>query len=102
MRTLFHQTIAVALASLILASGALAADTKAQHRVLFHVDQNDPAVMRAWGQQNHADAVTMLSDGNGDFARALGVEADMTKNGMGRRSRRYIGKADRQYNREQQ
>jgi peroxiredoxin len=50
---------------------------------------NDPAVMRAWGQQNKADAVTMLSDGNGDFARALGVEADMTKNGMGRRSRRY-------------
>jgi peroxiredoxin len=50
---------------------------------------NDPAVMRAWGQQNQADAVTMLSDGNGDFARALGVEADMTKNGMGRRSRRY-------------
>src|ERR1700736_5986967 len=45
MRTLFHQTIVVALASLILASGALAADTKAQHRVLFHVDQNDPAVM---------------------------------------------------------
>ncbi|HEV2946041.1 MAG TPA: hypothetical protein VGX70_01615, partial [Gemmataceae bacterium] len=45
MRTWFHQTIAVALASLILASGALAADTKAQHRVLFHVDQNDPAVM---------------------------------------------------------
>lgn len=50
---------------------------------------NDPAVMRAWGQQNNAGAVTMLSDGNGDFARALGVEADMTKNGMGRRSRRY-------------
>jgi len=45
MRTWFHQTIAVALASLILASGALAADAKAQHRVLFHVDQNDPAVM---------------------------------------------------------
>lgn len=50
---------------------------------------NDPAVMRAWSQQNKAEAVTMLSDGNGDFARALGVEADMTKNGMGRRSRRY-------------
>jgi len=50
---------------------------------------NDPAVMRAWGQHNKADAVTMLADGNGDFARALGVEADMTKNGMGRRSRRY-------------
>jgi glutaredoxin/glutathione-dependent peroxiredoxin len=50
---------------------------------------NDPAVMRAWGQHNKADAITMLADGNGDFARALGVEADMTKSGMGRRSRRY-------------
>jgi peroxiredoxin len=51
---------------------------------------NDPAVMRAWGEHNQtAGTVTMLSDGNGDFARALGVEADMTKNGMGKRSRRY-------------
>ena len=51
MRTLFHRTVAaVALASLILASGALAAKTKVQqpakpHRVLIQVDQNDPAVM---------------------------------------------------------
>src|SRR5258706_5038022 len=50
---------------------------------------NDPAVMRAWGQQNNAEAVTMLSDGNGDFARALGAEADMTKNRMGRCRRPY-------------
>ena len=51
---------------------------------------NDPAVMRAWGQHSGtSDSVQMLSDGNGDFARALGVEADMTKNGMGKRSRRY-------------
>jgi uncharacterized protein len=51
MRTLFHRTVAaVALASLILASGASAAKTKVQqsakpHRVLIQVDQNDPAVM---------------------------------------------------------
>ena len=50
MRSLFHRTAAVALASLILASGALAADTKAEHpakphRVLIQIDQNDPAVM---------------------------------------------------------
>jgi peroxiredoxin len=51
---------------------------------------NDASVMRAWGEHsNTADRVTMLSDGNGDFARALGLEADMTKFGMGRRSRRY-------------
>lgn len=50
---------------------------------------NDAAVMRAWSQHQDAGAVTMLSDGNGELARALGVEADMSKNGMGRRSRRY-------------
>src|SRR5579884_761072 len=48
---------------------------------------NDPAVMRAWGQAQNAGAVTMLSDGNGDFARALGLDADMSKHGMGHRSR---------------
>ena len=51
---------------------------------------NDPAVMRAWGQHsNTTGKVTMLSDGNGEFTRALGLEADMSKNGMGKRSRRY-------------
>lgn len=54
------------------------------------ISVNDPAVMRAWGEHHHTTGkVTMLADGNGDFARALGVEADMSKNGMGRRSRRY-------------
>jgi peroxiredoxin len=51
---------------------------------------NDAAVMRAWGEHsNTAGKVTMLADGNGDLARAVGTEADMSKNGMGRRSRRY-------------
>jgi peroxiredoxin len=51
---------------------------------------NDPSVLRAWGEHSGtAGKVTMLADGNGDFARAIGAEADMTKNGMGRRSRRY-------------
>ena len=51
---------------------------------------NDASVMRAWSENSKtADTVTMLSDGNGDFARALGLEADMTKFGMGKRSRRY-------------
>jgi len=51
---------------------------------------NDAAVMKAWGETSGTtDTVTMLADGNGDFARAVGLEADMTKNGMGKRSRRY-------------
>ena len=51
---------------------------------------NDAAVLRAWGEQANASGkVTMLADGNGDLARALGLEVDLTKAGMGKRSRRY-------------
>ena len=51
---------------------------------------NDAAVLRAWGEQGNAvGKVTMLADGNGDFARALGLEVDLNKAGMGKRSRRY-------------
>ncbi|MGY9106185.1 MAG: redoxin family protein [Alphaproteobacteria bacterium] len=51
---------------------------------------NDAAVMKAWGEQSGTKgSVVMLSDGNADLARALGVELDLSKNGMGVRSRRY-------------
>ena len=51
---------------------------------------NDASVLRAWAEQGNATGkVTMLADGNGDFARALGLEVDLTKSGMGKRSRRY-------------
>ncbi|HEX3484816.1 MAG TPA: peroxiredoxin [Micropepsaceae bacterium] len=58
--------------------------------IIACISVNDPAVMRAWGEQSQTvGKVTMLADGNGDFARAVGAEADMSKNGMGKRSRRY-------------
>ena len=51
---------------------------------------NDAFVMDAWGKaQNCSDKVEMLADGNGDFTRALGLELDATKNGLGMRSKRY-------------
>jgi glutaredoxin/glutathione-dependent peroxiredoxin len=51
---------------------------------------NDASVLRAWGEQANATGkVTMLADGNGDFARSLGLEVDLAKAGMGKRSRRY-------------
>ena len=51
---------------------------------------NDAFVMGAWGdQQGAGDRVVMLADGNGDFTRALGLEMDATKFGMGKRSQRY-------------
>jgi peroxiredoxin len=51
---------------------------------------NDAFVMGAWGKEHKAEGkVTMLADGSADFARALGLELDLTGRGMGRRSQRY-------------
>jgi len=53
------------------------------------VSVNDAFVMGAWGKASGSDDVTMLADGNGDFAKALGLDADFTGFGMGGRSQRY-------------
>ncbi len=51
---------------------------------------NDVFVMGAWGEQaGVGDKVKLLADGNGDFTRALGLEMDGSKFGMGGRSQRY-------------
>ena len=51
---------------------------------------NDAFVLSAWSKSGEADGkVTMLADGNGEFAQALGLEMDASKFGMGRRSQRY-------------
>jgi peroxiredoxin len=51
---------------------------------------NDAYVMDAWAKaQNVPDGLMMLADGNGDFARALGLEMDASKYGMGLRGRRF-------------
>ena len=50
---------------------------------------NDAFVMGAWSKANQADAVTMLADGNGQFAGAIGLEMDGSKFGMGTRAQRY-------------
>jgi len=51
---------------------------------------NDAFVMQAWGRsQNVPDGLLMLSDGNGDFTRALGLEMDASAYGMGTRSKRF-------------
>ena len=51
---------------------------------------NDPFVMGAWGaDQNVGTSVTMLSDGNGEFTAAVGLEMDGSGFGLGTRSQRY-------------
>jgi len=51
---------------------------------------NDVFVMNAWGKAaNVAGKVLMLADGNGDYARALGLELDGRGFGMGMRGQRF-------------
>ncbi len=51
---------------------------------------NDAFVLGAWGKANEVDGkVTLLADGNGDFAKAIGLTMDGSKFGMGTRSQRY-------------
>ncbi|WP_156678802.1 peroxiredoxin [Sphingomonas profundi] len=51
---------------------------------------NDAFVMGAWGKSAGTDGkITLLADGNGDFARAVGLEMDGTKFGMGKRGQRF-------------
>jgi peroxiredoxin len=51
---------------------------------------NDVFVMNAWGKASGVgDKVLMLADGNGDYARALGLEMDAGKFGMGTRGQRF-------------
>ena len=50
---------------------------------------NDAFVMGAWGKASNADGITMLADGNAEFAKAVGLTFDGSKFGMGERSQRY-------------
>lgn len=54
------------------------------------ISVNDGFVMNAWGKdQGAGDKVVMLADGSAAFAKALGLELDLTARGMGVRSQRY-------------
>jgi peroxiredoxin len=50
---------------------------------------NDVFVMKAWAKASEAGDILMLADGNGDFAKAIGLVFDGSKFGMGPRSQRY-------------
>ena len=51
---------------------------------------NDVFVMNAWGKSSGVgDNVLMLADGNGEYAKALGLELDASGYGMGMRGQRF-------------
>jgi peroxiredoxin len=57
---------------------------------IFVTAVNDVFVLKAWAQSAGANGkVEMLSDGNGDFAKAIGLSFDGSGFGLGTRSQRY-------------
>jgi peroxiredoxin len=68
-----------------------AADLKAKGvDTIACVSVNDVFVMKAWGKdQGITDEVLLLADGNGAFSKAIGLDFDGSKFGMGPRSQRY-------------
>jgi peroxiredoxin len=54
------------------------------------VSVNDGYVMAAWGKELGAiGKIRMLGDGNGDFAKKLGLDKDISQSGMGVRFKRF-------------
>jgi len=57
---------------------------------IWCISVNDAFVMGAWGREQKATGtVRMMADGNAAYSKALGLDADFTKFGMGTRSQRY-------------
>jgi peroxiredoxin len=57
---------------------------------VFCTSVNDAFVMSAWARSQGAEGkVSLLADGNGDFARAMGLELDLSGGGLGLRNKRY-------------
>jgi peroxiredoxin len=68
-----------------------AADLKAKGvDTIACMSVNDAFVMGAWGKdQGAGDTVMMLADGSADYAKAMGLELDLTARGMGMRATRF-------------
>jgi len=57
---------------------------------IWCISVNDAFVMSAWGRDQKANGIVrMMADGNADFSKSIGLDADFSKFGMGTRSQRY-------------
>jgi len=57
---------------------------------IWCISVNDAFVMGAWGRELKATGIVrMMADGNAAYSKALGLDADFAKFGMGTRSQRY-------------
>ena len=50
---------------------------------------NDVFVMDAWKKSSGGDGIEFLADGSANWAKALGLNVDLTERGLGMRSQRY-------------
>jgi glutaredoxin-like protein len=50
---------------------------------------NDTFVMNAWSEDQHAEKITFIPDGNGEFSEQMGMLVDKNELGFGKRSWRY-------------
>ncbi len=50
---------------------------------------NDPFVMNAWKEDQHAENIYFLPDGNAEFSEGMGMAVDKKELGFGKRSWRY-------------
>ena len=56
---------------------------------------NDVFVLKQWAEATGADGkITFLADGAGNFAKAMGLDIDLSGHGLGVRSRRYAALVD--------
>ena len=54
------------------------------------VSVNDASVIGAWAKnQNTDDTIDMLADGNGEFAKAMDVEVNLSERGLGVRGEQF-------------
>ncbi len=62
-----------------------------QHGVddIVCISVNDAFVMNEWRKEQHAENITFLPDGNGDFSRGMGMLVSKQDLGFGERSWRY-------------
>ena len=56
---------------------------------LICLSVNDPFVMEAWKQEQNAENIYFLPDGNGEFSAGMGLLVDKSAIGLGKRSWRY-------------
>lgn len=101
-RTLFNEGLVVLFAT----PGAFTPTCSAQHlpgylekadalkacgvREIICMAVNDVFVVDAWQKASGVNGkITMIADGNGDFARAMGLDMDIRAFGMGERSQRF-------------